>query len=169
MNPRPRAVGDDHVDRPEVQARRRASRPVLMARRLPAGPQARRACRPRGGALPAPRFAPLLLPAARLRAVRRHAFPVAIAAGLHLFPSRTEKLSPPAPMVLPLVGRESRSPPLSAPPEPQGSGGAFFLPIPPLSRALPRVAAWRCCFCAAVRPRAFLPVRHNFFTFARIR
>ena len=130
MNPRPRAVGDDHVDRPEVQARRRASRPVLMARRLPAGPQARRACRPRGGALPAPRFAPLLLSAARLRAVRRHAFPVAIAAGLHLFPSRTEKLSPPAPMVLPLVGRESRSPPLSAPPEPQGSGGAFFLPLP---------------------------------------
>lgn len=167
MNPRPRAVGDDHVDRPEVQARRRASRPVLMARRLPAGPQARRACRPRGGALPAPRLAPPLLLAAR--AVRRHAFPVAIAAGLHLFPSRTEKLSPPAPMVLPLVGRESRSPPLSAPPEPQGSGGAFFLPIPPLSRALSRVAAWRCCFCAAVRPRAFLPVRHNFFTFARIR
>ena len=167
MNPRPRAVGDDHVDRPEVQARRRASRPVLMARRLPAGPQARRACRPCGGALPAPRLAPPLLLAAR--AVRRHAFLVAIAAGLHLFPSRTEKLSPPAPMVLPLVGRESRSPPLSAPPEPQGSGGAFFLPIPPLSRALPRVAAWRCCFCAAVRPRAFLPVRHNFFTFARIR
>ena len=128
MNPRPRAVGDDHVDRPEVQARRRASRPVLMARRLPAGPQARRACRPRGGALPAPRLAPPLLLAAR--AVRRHAFLVAIAAGLHLFPSRTEKLSPPAPMVLPLVGRESRSPPLSAPPEPQGSGGAFFLPIP---------------------------------------
>ena len=168
MNPRPRAVGDDHVDRPEVQARRRASRPVLMARRLPAGPQARRACRPRGGALPAPRLAPLLLSAARLRAVRRHAFPVAIAAGLHLFPSRTEKLSPPAPMVLPLVGRESRSPPLSAPPEPQGSGRAFFCPYPSFARF-----DWRCClgccFCAAVRPRAFLPVRHNFFTFARIR
>ena len=138
MNPRPRAVGDDHVDRPEVQARRRASRPVLMARRLPAGPQARRACRPRGGALPAPRLAPSLLLAAR--AVRRHAFLVAIAAGIHLFPSRTEKLSPPAPMVLPLVGRESRSPPLSAPPEPQGSGGAFFCPYPSFARVV-----WRCC------------------------
>ena len=37
-------------------------------------------------------------------------FQAAIAAGFHLFPFRTEKLSPPAPMVLP-ARRESRSPP----------------------------------------------------------
>ena len=36
-------------------------------------------------------------------------FPVVIAAGFHLFPFRTEKLSPTAPMVL--RKRESRSPP----------------------------------------------------------
>ena len=36
-------------------------------------------------------------------------FPVVIASGFHLFPFRTEKLSPTAPMVL--RKRESRSPP----------------------------------------------------------
>lgn len=111
-----------------------------MARALPAGPQARRACRPRGGGCPCapPASASESFSAAQPRAVRRHDFPVATAAGLHLFPSRTEKLSPPAPMVLPLVGRESRSPPISAPPEPKGSGGAFFMPagqMPPGSAA----------------------------------
>ena len=111
-----------------------------MARALPAGPQARRACRPRGGGCPRapPASASESFSAAQPRAVRRHDFPVATAAGLHLFPSRTEKLSPPAPMVLPLVGRESRSPPISAPPEPHGSGGAFFMPagqMPPGSAA----------------------------------
>ena len=37
MRPPVRAVGDDHVDRPEVERRRRRGRPVLMARGLPAG------------------------------------------------------------------------------------------------------------------------------------
>ena len=32
MRPPVRAVGDDHVDRPEVERRRRRGRPVLMAR-----------------------------------------------------------------------------------------------------------------------------------------
>ena len=35
-------------------------------------------------------------------------FPVVIAAGFHLFPFRTEKLSPPAPMVLHTRGRVGR-------------------------------------------------------------
>jgi len=60
-----------------------------------------------------------------------------------------------------------------AAPERQGGagcgGGAFFFAYTPLSHALPGVAALGCCFCAAVQPRAFLPVRHNFFTFARVR
>ena len=42
---------------------------------------------------------------------------VVTAAGPHLFPFRTEPLSPPAPMILP-ARRESRSPP-------------FFYPCPP--------------------------------------
>ena len=51
----------------------------------------------------------------------------ATARGSHLFPSRTEKLNPGAPMVL--RKRESRSPPPSGSPGPdKGPGDPFFMP-----------------------------------------
>ena len=43
--------------------------------------------------------------------VNRKEMLVSLAAGFHLFPFRTESLSPPAPMVLGLISRESRSMP----------------------------------------------------------
>src|SRR5213593_3432088 len=54
---------------------------------------------------------------------------VALAEGIHLFPFRTEKLSPPAPMVLPGKpgGRVGRRPFLSKAPE--SSSGAFAFPL----------------------------------------
>ena len=53
---------------------------------------------------------------------------VPIAAGPHLFPFRTESLSPPAPMVLKLLLRESRSVPIQyfCAPRPHGPGRFFF-------------------------------------------
>ena len=51
-------------------------------------------------------------------------FPVVIASGFHLFPFRTEKLSPTAPMVL--RKRESRSPPPFTECPLEQSGGHFF-------------------------------------------
>ena len=57
-----------------------------------------------------------------------HRFKVTIATGSHLFPSRTEKLSPSAPMVLPLAGgRVGRC--QLAPPDYFGSREAFLLAV----------------------------------------
>ena len=52
-----------------------------------------------------------------------HRLKVTIATGSHLFPSRTEKLSPSAPMVLPLAGGQL------APPDYFGSWEAFLLAV----------------------------------------
>ena len=51
---------------------------------------------------------------------------VAIAAGSHLFPSRTEKLSLPAPMVLQCNAGEWVTASFTVSPEPQGIRGDFF-------------------------------------------
>ena len=96
-----RVVLDEDVDRGQVHRRRRHSRALLIARSLSArrvffrlhGPaRLRRPC------------APLCLACCfcpRCQSI----FQVAMAAGFHLFPFRTEKLSPPAPMVLHTRGR----------------------------------------------------------------
>ena len=138
MRPPVRAVGDDHVDRPEVERRRRRGRPVLMARGLPAGRGAgawgAAAARgagpgPAGGRAARPPPAsphPSRLPGG-LRPRPCRAFGMAAtAAGLHLFPSRTEQLSPPAPMVLPATGgRVGRRHPA---PRVPWTPGLFFAP-----------------------------------------
>src|SRR5438034_10749753 len=59
-------------------------------------------------------------------------FGVALAEGSHLFPFRTEKLSPPAPMVLPGKpgGRVGRRPIFLRSPGPRrGIGASVFLPV----------------------------------------
>src|SRR5205085_5748966 len=55
-------------------------------------------------------------------------FGVAMAEGFHLFPFRTEKLSPPAPMVLPGKpgGRVGRRPINVGTPAPHGAGVSCF-------------------------------------------
>ena len=81
-----------------MQRRRRQSRALLIARILPR--------RPRAAGFRPPLLAFLFpFPVSPFGFLCR--FPdivivilAVIAAGLHLFPSRTEKLSPPAPMVL---------------------------------------------------------------------
>ena len=129
---------DYHVDRRQVQGRRRPSRAVLIAR----------ACS----------FAVFLFFLFNLSHDIRRGYggpspggdtKVAMAAGSHLFPSRTEKLSPLAPMVLPKGGRVgSRRP---GPPRNRNRGGFFYAPlVPPSSRpyspgrAFPRRKARRC-------------------------
>ena len=127
MRPPPRAVGDDHVDRPEVRRPRGQSRPVLMARAASRAAAGRN--RPRGR-----RARPPFPCVARHQCVRAHRppFRAATAAGLHLFPSRTEQLSPPAPMVLrPARGRVGRRPPCAPPGSLAGARRGFFLPLPP--------------------------------------
>ena len=123
-----RAVEDYHVDRRQVEGRRRPSRAVLIAR--------------------ASSFAVFLF--FPLQSLTRHTpgyggpspggkTKVAMAAGSHLFPSRTEKLSPLAPMVLPKGGRVY-SPPRGVLPcamSPAGSMPAHW-DVPGLSRAASR-------------------------------
>ena len=99
-----------------------------------------------------------LVPFFSCRTVRL--FMVAIAPVSHLFPFRTEKLSPDAPMVLPNP-RESRSPPFlwivrsrpsHRPSGPRGTG-SFFLRrdgVPSLSSSSPR--RWRRTFRAGGGP-----------------
>ena len=124
MRPPPRAVGDDHVDRPEVRRPRGQSRPVLMARAASRAAAGRN--RPRGRRARPP--FPCVARHHQHQRVRAHRppFRAATAAGLHLFPSRTEQLSPPAPMVLPAtggrVGRRHPAPRVPWPP------GLFFAP-----------------------------------------
>ena len=155
MRPPVRAVGDDHVDRPEVERRRRRGRPVLMARGLPAGRGAGAggAPPPRAGPARSP-SPPSLPPSPCLAAVRprpcRAIGMAATAAGPHLFPSRTEQLSPPAPMVLPAMGgRVGRRHPAPRGPWP---AGLFFVPAA----------------CSRKRSTALSPVRLGlaFFTFS---
>ena len=84
-------------------------------------------------------------------------FPVVIASGFHLFPFRTEKLSPTAPMVL--RKRESRSPPSYFQVEalPARLLGGLFVSFCRVNAALFRranVALFRigpmwCCFVAS--------------------
>ncbi len=98
-------MGDDHVDRRQVKKRKRNSRAVLMARGLRILSPAR-----------ATRFVFVpyveLLRSAFLREQgnRTRAFPASnggFSPGVHLFPFRTEPLSPGAPMVLPSPVGES--------------------------------------------------------------
>ena len=63
------------------------------------------------------------------------------AAGFHLFPFRTEKLSPPAPMVL--RQRESRSPPFFSWSPPHNAAGDFFL-CPAAGQSAGRTLPGRC-------------------------
>ena len=119
------------MDRPEVERRRRRGRPVLMARGLPAGRGAgawgAAAARGAGPGPAGGRAArPSPLPGG-LRPRPCRAFGMAAtAAGLHLFPSRTEQLSPPAPMVLPATGgRVGRRHPA---PRVPWTPGLFFAP-----------------------------------------
>ena len=58
----------------------------------------------------------------------RHVSPIkaVIAAGSHLFPSRTEKLSPLAPMVLHTRGRVGSRHPIRQALEPIGSGALLY-------------------------------------------
>ena len=115
-----RAVRDDDVDRAQVHRRRRHSRALLIAR-------------------------PFFSPGFGLRAVgclsSRACFFViqaATAAGFHLFPSRTEQLSPRAPMVLRHSGRVGRRR-FPNPPAPEREPGDFFMyPRRTASRGLGR-------------------------------
>ena len=107
-----RAVRDDDVDRAQVHRRRRHSRALLIAR-------------------------PFFSPGFGLRAVgclsSRACFFViqaATAAGSHLFPSRTEQLSPRAPMVLRHSGRVGRRRFPQAPRSLKRSRGAFYGYVP---------------------------------------
>ena len=120
-----RDVGDDDVDRRQVEARRRVrSRAVLISRELscegkpavsPAHKGVRREAKvPERGKKrvrrvcgPTPWHNALGI--GRGGKNRTKEFKAATARGIHLYPSRTEKLSPAAPMVL--RKRESRSPP----------------------------------------------------------
>ena len=87
-----RVVGDYHVDRPQVQRQQCQSRAVLIARKLQI------------------RIVKETRQKAREFLSQQHTpsggdkggrdIMVAIAAGIHLFPFRTEKLSPRAPMIL---------------------------------------------------------------------
>ena len=120
-----RDVGDDDVDRRQVEARRRVrSRAVLISRELscegkPAVPPAHRGVRreakvPERGVKRVRRVCGPTpwhnaLGTGRGGKNRTKEFKAATARGIHLYPSRTEKLSPAAPMVL--RKRESRSPP----------------------------------------------------------
>jgi RimJ/RimL family protein N-acetyltransferase len=86
---------------------------------------------------------------------RAHKFPVVIAAGLHLFPFRTEQLSPPAPMVLgaKAPGRVGRRPHLSW-------GNSWFPHEPPPSPQRPaRIAVGLPPGKARLRPRIASPPR----------
>ena len=75
-------------------------------------------------------------------------FPVVIASGFHLFPFRTEKLSPTAPMVL--RKRESRSPPSYFQVEalPARLLGGLFVSLYRVNAALFRIGPMRRCFVA---------------------
>ena len=137
MRPPVRAVGDDHVDRPEVERRRRRGRPVLMARGLPAGrgagawgaaaargagpgPAGGRAARPPRLPPPLPsawRPAPAAVPSLWHGGHRGGAPPLPIP-NRAVKPARADGTA--------RDGRESRSPPPCAP----GplDPGAFFLP-----------------------------------------
>ena len=114
-----RAVGDDHVDRRQVKDRKRNSRAVLMARGLRRFSPAR-----------AERF--VFVPLRRViegcvppRGGHRNAAAPAsnggFSPGVHLFPFRTEPLSPGAPMVLPSPVGESVAANFSAPEAPARS------------------------------------------------
>ena len=76
-------------------------------------------------------------------------FPVVIASGFHLFPFRTEKLSPTAPMVL--RKRESRSPPSYFQVEalPARLLGGLFVSLYHVNAALFRIGPTRRCFVAS--------------------
>ena len=76
-------------------------------------------------------------------------FPVVIASGFHLFPFRTEKLSPTAPMVL--RKRESRSPPSYFQVEalPARLLGGLFVSLYRANAALFRTGPMRRCFVAS--------------------
>ena len=78
-------------------------------------------------------------------------FPVVIASGFHLFPFRTEKLSPTAPMVL--RKRESRSPPSYFQVEalPARLLGGLFVSLYRGNAALFRIGPTRRCFVAPMR------------------
>ena len=137
MRPPVRAVGDDHVDRPEVERRRRRGRLVLMARGLPAGrgagawgaaaargagpgPAGGRAARPPRLPPPLPsawRLAPAAVPSLWHGGHRGGAPPLPIP-NRAVKPARADGTA--------RDGRESRSPPPCAP----GplDPGAFFCP-----------------------------------------
>jgi hypothetical protein len=82
---------------------------------------------------------------------------VALAEGKHLFPFRTEKLSPPAPMVLPgrLGGRVGRRPLYSAEPRPGDRTGLLRFWAIPWCRGIPPRGGWSYRFTAlrAAGPR----------------
>ena len=81
-------------------------------------------------------------------------FPVVIASGFHLFPFRTEKLSPTAPMVL--RKRESRSPPSYFQVEalPARLLGGLFVSLYRGNAALFCIGPTRRCFVAPMRRRS---------------
>ena len=76
-------------------------------------------------------------------------FPVVIASGFHLFPFRTEKLSPTAPMVL--RKRESRSPPSYFQVEalPARLLGGLFVSLYRVNAALFCTGSMRRCYVAS--------------------
>ena len=89
-------------------------------------------------------------------------FPVVIASGFHLFPFRTEKLSPTAPMVL--RKRESRSPPSYFQEEALPArllGGLFIFLCGPMRHCFVALAAFFrrardallvCSWCCSIAP-----------------
>ena len=110
-----RVVKDDDVDRRQVYRQRCHSRALLIARnfgRRQAGyaksgleKEESASERIKKRLEQTPKKGQKLLTCFNMSTL----FPVVIASGFHLFPFRTEKLSPTAPMVL--RKRESRSPP----------------------------------------------------------
>ena len=128
MRPPVRAVGDDHVDRPEVERRRRRGRPVLMARGLPAGRGAGAgvAPPPRVGRARSPSLPPSPLPGGRAPAAVPSPWHGGHRGGAPPLPIPNRAVKPARADGTARDGRESRSPPPCAP----GplARGAFFLP-----------------------------------------
>ena len=116
-----RAVVDDHVDRPQVEAQRCVEPSGTNCPRACASPREIRGARPSAAVMRAGRGNPKLKKTAcmcppclsLLRKALLGDRSGGYCAGAHLFPFRTEKLSPAAPMILHPCGKVGRRPPLT--------------------------------------------------------
>ena len=141
-----RVVGDDHVDRRQVEAQRcvepsRTNYPKASLFLFARPRRGRRTSRRRRGTAARGRIARAASRPLRPSRLSRYStggpprgarpieeLPVAMAGGIHLLPFRTEQLSPPAPMVLPPAGGRvgRRRYDTTAAPAPRGVGASPF-------------------------------------------